>query len=660
MPDPTATGARTRVALLASAGKAAEQLADAVRQAGAELVLSGDPATLDPAQLRAEGVGAVVIALEPRIESSLERFDDVLDDPAMLVVYDEADVAAHRTGWDAARWVRHLSAKLHGHDNVLPPGGEAASAVMPTPGQVRSPATRDSQVLTMAPFAEEATAHADAVPADAMPSGDADAFQAILAEADAMLAVEGLALDDATVQAPQRDAALDAMTAPMELGGDAFEGLGVDALEIEDRLAAASVAPAPRALAPDADDTVMAEIASATLQSDETPPALAGAGDAFDVGELDLSGFDLSAFQLDTTTTSAREVEAVPSLEDLLASAAPPADDAVAVPPPLPTAAPGESAAREPAAAAPQAPAAAISFANLSLADDDAPVAPVAAPAAPTAPAAPRHDLAELDARISSLSLVDLDEGAPTSTPGATPSVAEPPVGASLPLAPADDLPTAPVTAPLGGPPPLPPVGAGGPPPLPPLDAGSSLADVVPVSAAASATGVVLVEAGLGGPDPVRQLLAGLPARFPVPVLVRLPLQGGHYDRLVTQMSRAAAMPVVLAQAGQRAVPNTIHFLPDGVGLVADGAGVAFAAGVGRGENFDALPAGDAAVVFLSGADPDLVEAAMTAGALGALVAAQSPEDCYDGIACAGLRVRGVETALPAAIAAQLATRWPS
>ena len=648
MPDPVDTGARTRVALLASAGKAAEQLAEAVRQAGAELVLSGDPAAIAPDQVRAAGASAVVIALEPRIESALERFDEVLDDPSMLVIYDEADVAAHRTGWDAARWVRHLSAKLHGHDNVLPPGAEVASAVIPQPGIAAAPAARAAPALDMAPFAEEATARADAVPADAMPSGDADAFQAILAEADAMLAVEGLTLDDATVQAPQRDAALDAMTAPMELAGDAFEGLGVDALEIEDRLAVASVAPAPRELAPGEGDAVMAELAAATLPTDAAAtPALTSSGDSFDVGDLDLTDFDLSAFQLDSTTTASRDVEVVPSLEDLLASAAPPSDGT-----PEPAAdAPAVPAADvpAPAPAAPSAPAG-FSFANLSLADDDPP--PAATPAASSAPkAAP--DLSTLTAKISSLSLVDMEESAPRES--------APAVHVLMPEA---VLPPAlePATPPAV-PPPLPPTSVGGPPPLPPLNSGLSLLDdapVAPSAAAAPVSGAVLVEAGLGGPDPVRQLLAALPARFPVPVLVRLPLQGGHYDRLVTQMSRAAAMPVVLAQAGQRAVANTIHFLPDGVGLAPDANGVAFAAGVGRGENFDALPIGNAAVVFLSGADPDLVEAAMTAGATGALVAAQTPEDCYDGIACAGLRVRGVETALPAAIAAQLATRWPS
>ena len=42
--------------------------------------------------------------------------------------------------------------------------------------------------------------------------------------------------------------------------------------------------------------------------------------------------------------------------------------------------------------------------------------------------------------------------------------------------------------------------------------------------------GAVLIEAGLGGPDAVRQLLGELPEGFPRPVLVRLRLDGGRYD----------------------------------------------------------------------------------------------------------------------------------
>src|SRR5690606_34723921 len=74
--------------------------------------------------------------------------------------------------------------------------------------------------------------------------------------------------------------------------------------------------------------------------------------------------------------------------------------------------------------------------------------------------------------------------------------------------------------------------------------------------------GAVLVEAGLGGPDAVRQLLGGLDDSFPRPVLVRLQLDGGRYERLVQQMQRATPMPVALAAPGGVAEPGTAWFLP--------------------------------------------------------------------------------------------------
>lgn len=128
------------VALLARSGPARENLRDALRHAGAALVLEEDPNTLDPAVLLAIAPQAVVVALEPAVEDALERLDAVLSSPGFLLVFDEAEVAARRDGWDAQRWGRHLAAKLHGHQQVLPPGAEDELALMPEPGLPETPA----------------------------------------------------------------------------------------------------------------------------------------------------------------------------------------------------------------------------------------------------------------------------------------------------------------------------------------------------------------------------------------------------------------------------------------------------------------------------------------------------------------------------------------
>jgi chemosensory pili system protein ChpB (putative protein-glutamate methylesterase) len=129
-----------RVALLARPGEARERLRVALHEAGAEIVLEDDPNTLDADALGSSAPQVVLVALEPAIEDSLERFDSVLHDPAVAVIFDEAELAARRQGWDAQRWARHLAAKLHGHRDVLPPGREEDVGLQLEPGLPVTPA----------------------------------------------------------------------------------------------------------------------------------------------------------------------------------------------------------------------------------------------------------------------------------------------------------------------------------------------------------------------------------------------------------------------------------------------------------------------------------------------------------------------------------------
>ena len=129
-----------RVALLARPGEARERLRVALHEAGAEIVLEDDPNALDAEALGNSAPQVVLVALEPAIEDSLERFDSVLHDPAVAVIFDEADLAARRQGWDAQRWARHLAAKLHGHRDVLPPGREEDVGLQLEPGLPVTPA----------------------------------------------------------------------------------------------------------------------------------------------------------------------------------------------------------------------------------------------------------------------------------------------------------------------------------------------------------------------------------------------------------------------------------------------------------------------------------------------------------------------------------------
>ena len=94
-----------RVALLARPGEACERLRAALREAGGDIVLEADPSTLAAEALSAAAPQTVLVALDPAVEDALERFDAVLGDPGVAVIFDEAELAARREGWDAARWV---------------------------------------------------------------------------------------------------------------------------------------------------------------------------------------------------------------------------------------------------------------------------------------------------------------------------------------------------------------------------------------------------------------------------------------------------------------------------------------------------------------------------------------------------------------------------
>ncbi len=639
MVDAVSTAAAPRVVLLARAGKAADHLAEAVRQAGAELLVTADPATTDEAALRALNPQAVLVALEPSIEPMLDKLEGLLSDPTLTVIYDEADVAAHRAGWDAARWARHLSAKLRHDSNVLPPGTESDQEWQPSPGQIPKPAAAYANV-DMTAFTREAVAHADSVPADGAPLESAPAatllppaaslIDAIPAaptiavppplppaaqvqdlqtpsvqmpsasgiEAFQTASFETMALESAALDLDARDVAsfdafetgesagiesvsLDSMSLDsVQLDSMQLDGISTDDIAYESvSVAAASVTP----MVLDEDAFFLEELSATDLPSlNGEPGATIQYDDGLDVGFEgdDASGF--RSFDIDSVPSAAapsRQPQEVISPDEVMSFEALIASSmAVADPAPAPVASPAQ-------------PKPEFSLGDLSLAPvDEAPVVvekPASSPAS--------HDLSALESRISGLSLVDIGEGAGDAAFGI------------------------------------------------------------------QATPVVLVEAGLGGPDPARQLLSSISAEFQAVVLVRLHLQGGRYDRLVSQMERTAALPVALAQSGATASPGTIYFLPDGIGLTARAGGFGFVDEVAPpAAMFAALPSGASAIVFLSGSDPQLVDSAMAAAATGTLVVAQSPEDCYDGAACAELRNRGVASGLPAELAGRLASRWPS
>ncbi len=424
-----------RVALLARPGAARDRMREALGQAGADIVLEADPANTSQEDVLASQPEAALIVLDAATDEALDRFDGVLSNPKIEVLFEEAELAIGRVGWDAARWVRHLRAKLGHSDSVLPPGRSGVEATA-EPGVLEAPM----------PAASAAPATAPAI-------------------STSVPAVSGLELSLAG----------DDDVAPVDVHSD----MDLVAFELGD------------------------EAAHYTSEhSAEPSPPLA------------------AKFELELVDDTPTEIK----------------------------------------------------IEGLELAGDH-----------PMDASRFQSDMDDLSNRLSAMELVEERTVAPVR-------------------------------------------------------------------------GAVLVLAGIGGPDAVRQLLGALPAEFPRAVLVQQRLDGGHYDKLVAQMQRATTLPVKLAISGDTLQAATVYILPPTLGVHDNGQGLAF--NEASADLLTTLPAGDSAVLMLSGADAGQVDAVMKLAGAGAFVAGQSLDGCYDVAAPAALAARGGQAGKPQELARRLAERW--
>jgi two-component system, chemotaxis family, protein-glutamate methylesterase/glutaminase len=86
--------------------------------------------------------------------------------------------------------------------------------------------------------------------------------------------------------------------------------------------------------------------------------------------------------------------------------------------------------------------------------------------------------------------------------------------------------------------------------------------------------GLVVVGSSAGGIAALSEVLGGLPAGFPVPVLVVQHLDRRHDTILAQVLGRRALLPVKLALAGERANPGTVYLAPPNHHLLVDAGGL--------------------------------------------------------------------------------------
>jgi hypothetical protein len=618
--------ASVSVVLLGREGAPRSQLRHALDELGALVLHEGDLVSADCDALLALRPSVVLVNLDSGAEDALDRFDALFDAPGVRVVFNEPESSAQLSGWDLARWARHLTSKMLGNTDTVPPpppGAEplAPNAFMPEPGAPPTPEQQAGDV-SMDRFNEEAAGSEHAVPRsrnlmqeDPEPAADAREAGAPVRDAsmpDDLEEASGQhveAVDQAAGQG-REEASVEDEDDIIVLEGDSIvvdrvrdETVPAEAIQVEvtahDGLHDADTSvgddfelPAVERVeelhggAAETDDFSLdleaIEDSLTLMEGDDSKgesPAHSEAGAADDADALALElGFDL-----DFDKAPARRFDSMDEFGDVDLAMD---DDVAALAAQLDAMAPAAiddtvadfdfSRAGDDSSALVDEPLAAPALAERALGDlslapvDDADAdadagAPVALPPA----AAKAYDFSGLSLSLAPIDEADADDSAPAAQAPKATAAAIPDSGLSLAAIEDDEQGAAAAL---------------------PADGGLSLAslgDAAPSPAAVALADsgydadedfallddedevdntihrVIVLAASIGGPDALRSFLGSLPEGFPALVLLCQHLDNGFFTRLAQQLQKVSKLAVRVADDGAGpARPGQVIIVP--------------------------------------------------------------------------------------------------
>ncbi|HLI18163.1 MAG TPA: hypothetical protein VKV22_07835 [Rhodanobacteraceae bacterium] len=109
---------RPRVALVFGDAASAAHVRDAVA-AQIEIVYATSAAEFDASRLAESGATAALVSLDGC--DWLDSIEASLNEAGVAVVFDDPEISRNLQGWERARWLRHLTAKLSGNTHYDPP-----------------------------------------------------------------------------------------------------------------------------------------------------------------------------------------------------------------------------------------------------------------------------------------------------------------------------------------------------------------------------------------------------------------------------------------------------------------------------------------------------------------------------------------------------------
>lgn len=621
------------VALLYDKADRSAHLRDALSALGANVVYEAATGEIDRKALDKSLARVVVVNLEGQNEADLDEVYGLLDDSRYHVIFNDSDVSGSLSGWDHARWARHLAVKIIGGDIDPPRPADAESVPAPTP-VVHAPAAA-GPASPPAALAVDAAAHANAVEvasallAETIPATDATDEAAAEWTASVAASSDPTAVVDETNGAADVGAASPPHMTTIDVPAADPESVDAVAMAFDD--------PAPF----DGVDGLPAGNPANLLDFDfdgleEAPPQppTAAVTDEFDFTDIE----DLAA------TFEAAVPVAEP--DDLMTL------DFDAAPPEPPSAQEGHAVEPEPPRVF------ALGDALTLVPEDDAPAADSVAP---TPPAQARSLPATEVAAPAGWSLEDMLDDV-----GAIPLAPPPPTGpaqfgieklsAEEFLAPGtgdadngialdesvDDLsfeliPLEEAVAPTQ------------------LASAGHESWLVPDTTAVSpkVRRVWVLGASIGGPESMREFLNRFPRTYPALFVLAQHLGSEFVDLMTKQLARGTALTIRTPTHGERVghgevvvVPTTHRLLidPDGVVVLEKNAvETAYSPSIDRvlQDVADRFGAAAGAIIF-SGMSTDAVEGATYLVQKGGRVYAQTPETCVvssmvDGVTEAGI-----------------------
>lgn len=150
-----ATETSVPVALLFQTDELGRHLRAVLNDIGTPIVYESTTQAIDRVSLEQSGARVVVVNLDSELDGDLDQVYDLLGDGPYRVLINEGQVSSRLSGWDQARWMRHLAAKILDTPAVSDPPRPAGAEPVPAPptqaGAVPTAATVAATAEAVAP-----------------------------------------------------------------------------------------------------------------------------------------------------------------------------------------------------------------------------------------------------------------------------------------------------------------------------------------------------------------------------------------------------------------------------------------------------------------------------------------------------------------------------